>query len=154
MCDPYFQVFPSWRGVSSLAWTWWMRKLLSRPFIASPAKKTSASYRYLKIMFWDSKYQTLFWLITWKWWTGWLLTLPQFSTQAPMNRSVINEDDSWLLDGGKGNNIFVYNPASSTSPMRRFKVNNFANTIRDNEHAGNTEVTILGNYKDFDVNKT
>ena len=61
-----------------------------------------------------------------------------------MNRSVINDEDCWVLDGGKGSSIFVYCP-NSTSAMKKFKVNNFACTIRDNEHAGSVEIVKLGN---------
>jgi len=65
--------------------------------------------------------------------------------QAPMNRSVINEDDGWVLDGGKGQTIFVYSPGS---PMRRFKANNFATSIRDDEHAGSAEIVFLDELND------
>jgi len=66
--------------------------------------------------------------------------------QAPMNRSVINDEDCWVLDGGKGSSIFVYCP--NTSAMKKFKVNNFACTIRDNEHAGSAEIVKLDELND------
>jgi len=62
--------------------------------------------------------------------------------EVPLDASLLNRSESWLLDGGKGQTVFVFNPAG-TSPMRKFKAIQHANAIRDDEHAGNAEIEQL-----------
>ena len=56
--------------------------------------------------------------------------------------SSLNKSDAFVLDGGKEQNIFVYMP-SGVSSMEKFKATQVANDIRDEDHAGNSEVIII-----------
>ena len=65
------------------------------------------------------------------------------SLQVPLDASVLNDKDSWILDGGKGNTIYLRS-SPSAKPMQKLKAVQHANSIRDDEHAGNAEVEIIG----------
>ena len=56
--------------------------------------------------------------------------------------SSLNKTDCFILDCGKGQDIFVYMPEGS-SRMERFKGTQAANAIRDEDHAG--EGTVIQN---------
>lgn len=62
--------------------------------------------------------------------------------QVALDPAVLNTNDCWILDGGKGHTIFVYMPPGA-SKMENFKGTQVANEIRDEDHAGNATVEII-----------
>ena len=62
--------------------------------------------------------------------------------QVDLGISSLNKTDCFILDCGKGQDIFVYMPEGS-SRMERFKGTQAANAIRDEDHAG--EGTVIQN---------
>ena len=62
--------------------------------------------------------------------------------QVDLGISSLNKTDCFILDCGKGHDIFVYMPEGS-SRMERFKGTQAANAIRDEDHAG--EGTVIQN---------
>ena len=62
--------------------------------------------------------------------------------QVDLGISSLNKSDCFILDCGKGQDIFVYMPEGS-SRMERFKGTQAANAIRDEDHAG--EGTVIEN---------
>ena len=62
--------------------------------------------------------------------------------QVDLGISSLNKTDCFILDCGKGQDIFVYMPEGS-SRMERFKGTQAANAIRDEDHSGEGEVKII-----------
>ena len=60
----------------------------------------------------------------------------------------MNPTDCFILDCGKGSNIFIFMP-EGFSIMLRSKVTQFANSIRDEKHAGNARVEIIDGFADI-----
>ena len=56
----------------------------------------------------------------------------------------MNKSDCFILDGGKDHSILVYMPAGARK-MEQFRAVQVANEIRDEDHAGNAEVEVVGN---------
>jgi hypothetical protein len=56
----------------------------------------------------------------------------------------MNKSDCFILDGGKDHPILVYMPAGARK-MEQFRAVQVANEIRDEDHAGNAEVEVIGN---------
>jgi len=67
--------------------------------------------------------------------------------QVDLGISSLNKTDCFILDCGKGQDIFVYMPEGS-SRMERFKGTQAANAIRDEDHAGEGEVKIVDAFSD------
>ena len=67
--------------------------------------------------------------------------------QVDFSIDSLNKADCFVLDGGKGNTIFVYMPEGS-SRMERFKATQVANSIRDEDHAGDGNVQIIDAFSD------
>ena len=65
-------------------------------------------------------------------------------SQVPVNVSSMNKSDCFILDGGKDHPILVYMPAGARK-MEQFRAVQVANEIRDEDHAGNAEVEVIGN---------
>ena len=55
----------------------------------------------------------------------------------------MNKADCFILDLGKGHDILVYMPAGARR-MEKFKATTAANEIRDEDHAGDANVEIIG----------
>ena len=55
----------------------------------------------------------------------------------------MNKSDCFILDGGKDHSILVYMPAGARK-MEQFRAVQVANEIRDEDHAGNAEVEVIG----------
>ena len=72
--------------------------------------------------------------------------------QVPIEGAKITKDDCWILDEGKGGKILVYVPRGA-SMMERFKANDAANQIRDEDHAGHGTVEKISKLNfSFDAN--
>ena len=63
-----------------------------------------------------------------------------------MGPSLLNKSDCFILDLGKGHDILVYMPAGARR-MEKFKATQAANEIRDEDHAGDANVEIIGKMK-------
>jgi len=59
----------------------------------------------------------------------------------------MNRSDCFILDCGKGKSILVFMPPGARK-MEKFKANQVANEIRDEDHAGDSEVEIVDEYSD------
>jgi len=59
----------------------------------------------------------------------------------------MNNSDSFILDCGKGHDIFVYLPPKSRK-LEQFRATQVANEIRDEDHAGHAEVIVVDQYSD------
>ena len=57
----------------------------------------------------------------------------------------MNKGDCFILDGGKNHPILVYMPTGARK-MEQFRAIQVANQIRDEDHAGNAEVEVVGNF--------
>ena len=55
----------------------------------------------------------------------------------------MNKGDCFILDGGKRFSILVYMPEGAKK-MEQFRAVQVANQIRDEDHAGNAEVEVIG----------
>ena len=79
--------------------------------------------------------------------------------------SSLNKSDCFILDGGKNHGILVLMPPGARK-MEQFRATQIANEIRDEDHAGNAKVVIIGekcrlqtiysfntNYSDENFNK-
>jgi len=62
---------------------------------------------------------------------------------VPLSSDSLNGDDCFVLDLGKGRDILVFAPKGARK-MEKFKATQAANDIRDEDHAGNAEVVIIG----------
>lgn len=60
-----------------------------------------------------------------------------------MDPSLLNKSDCFILDLGKGHDILVYMPKGARR-MEKFKATQAANEIRDEDHAGDANVEIIG----------
>jgi len=67
--------------------------------------------------------------------------------QEDLSLSSLNKTDCFILDCGKSHDVFVYMPQGS-SRMERFKANQAANEIRDEDHAGDANVEIIDAFSD------
>ena len=67
--------------------------------------------------------------------------------QVEFSPSSMNNSDAFILDGGKEQTIYVYQPPGS-SRMERFKAIAAANAIRDEDHAGDAVVEIIDETSD------
>ena len=80
---------------------------------------------------------------------GWniiLITLINNSLQIGLDPSLLNKSDCFILDLGKGHDILVYMPQGARR-MEKFKATQAANEIRDEDHAGDAKVEIIGEKK-------
>ena len=57
----------------------------------------------------------------------------------------MNPTDCFILDCGRGLNIFIFMP-EAFSVMLRSRVTQFANSIRDEQHGGNARVEIIDGF--------
>lgn len=73
--------------------------------------------------------------------------------QVDLDVSSLNKNDCFILDCGKGFSILVYMPEGARK-MEQFKAIQVANEIRDEDHAGQSEVEVIDPFSDRgDVNK-
>ena len=63
--------------------------------------------------------------------------------EVPMAASSLNKSDCFILDLGKNHNILVLMPPSARR-MEKFRANQVASEIRDEDHAGNAEIKLIG----------
>ena len=61
----------------------------------------------------------------------------------PLAVSSLNKSDCFILDLGKNHNILVLMPPGARR-MEKFKANQVASEIRDEDHAGNAEIKLIG----------
>ena len=61
----------------------------------------------------------------------------------PLAASSLNKSDCFILDLGKNHNILVLMPPSARR-MEKFRANQVASEIRDEDHAGNAEIKLIG----------
>ena len=67
--------------------------------------------------------------------------------KVPLAASSLNKSDCFILDLGKNHDILVLMPPSARR-MEKFKANQVANEIRDEDHAGNAEIKLIGKMRD------
>ena len=63
--------------------------------------------------------------------------------KVPLDIASMNKSDCFILDGGKNHPILVYMPPGARK-MEQFRAIQVANEIRDEDHAGNAEVEVIG----------
>ena len=63
--------------------------------------------------------------------------------KVPVAASSLNKSDCFILDLGKNHNILVLMPPSARR-MEKFRANQVASEIRDEDHAGNAEIKLIG----------
>ena len=69
--------------------------------------------------------------------------LYRYSSKVPVAASSLNKSDCFILDLGKNHNILVLMPPAARR-MEKFRANQVANEIRDEDHAGNAEIKLIG----------
>eukprot|EP00096_Caligus_rogercresseyi_P009674 TRINITY_DN331_c0_g1_i1.p1 TRINITY_DN331_c0_g1~~TRINITY_DN331_c0_g1_i1.p1 ORF type:complete len:714 (+),score=208.62 TRINITY_DN331_c0_g1_i1:189-2330(+) len=62
--------------------------------------------------------------------------------EIPLDPSLVNQSDCYVLDLGKAHDILVYRPAGAKR-VEKFKSSLVANEIRDEDHAGDATVILL-----------
>ena len=67
------------------------------------------------------------------------------TTKVPLDIASMNKSDCFILDGGKNHPILVYMPPGARK-MEQFRAIQVANEIRDEDHAGNAEVEVIGKF--------
>jgi len=67
--------------------------------------------------------------------------------QVEVSIDAMNKSDCFILDGGKGKAILVFMPPGARR-MEKFRATQVANEIRDEDHAGDSEVIIVDEYSD------
>ena len=60
-----------------------------------------------------------------------------------VSASSLNKSDCFILDQGKKHDILVLMPPGAKK-MEQFRANQVATQIRDEDHAGNAEVKLIG----------
>jgi gelsolin len=65
--------------------------------------------------------------------------------QIALDASLMNQEDCFILDLGKGHDILVYMPAGARR-MEKFRATTAANEIRDEDHAGDAKVVIIDEF--------
>ena len=60
-----------------------------------------------------------------------------------MDPALMNKEDCFILDLGKGHDVLVYMPPGARR-MEKYKATMAANEIRDEDHAGDANVEIIG----------
>lgn len=68
-------------------------------------------------------------------------------SEVDVSVSSMNKSDCFILDGGKGNQILVFMPPGARK-MEKFRAIQVANEIRDEDHAGNSEVEVVDEFSD------
>ena len=68
------------------------------------------------------------------------------SSKVPVAAASLNKSDCFILDLGKNHNILVLMPPGARR-MEKFRANQVASEIRDEDHAGNAEVKLIGKMK-------
>lgn len=63
-------------------------------------------------------------------------------SEVPVAASSLNKSDCFILDLGKNHNILVLMPPAARR-MEKFRANQVANEIRDEDHAGNAEIKLI-----------
>lgn len=66
-----------------------------------------------------------------------------YASKVPVAASSLNKSDCFILDLGKNHSILVLMPPGARR-MEKFKANQVANEIRDEDHAGNAEIKLIG----------
>lgn len=65
--------------------------------------------------------------------------------QIPMDPALMNKEDCFILDLGKGHDVLVYMPPGARR-MEKYKATMAANEIRDEDHAGDANVEIIDEF--------
>ena len=67
--------------------------------------------------------------------------------EVPVASSSLNKSDCFILDLGKNHSILVLSPPGARR-MEQFRAVQVANEIRDEDHAGNSEVEVIDQHTD------
>lgn len=67
--------------------------------------------------------------------------------QIAMDPALMNKEDCFILDLGKGHDVLVYMPPGARR-MEKYKATMAANEIRDEDHAGDAKVEIIDEFGD------